>query len=86
MADRREGTKTSVFGTNGSINHDSTQFYDSKLYTELNNAVEAGEEINILPNETMKEIPNNSLHLMIKSPPYNVAMKAESAGKIGHLE
>ncbi len=31
------GTKTSSFGTNGRINHDSSKFYDSKLYKEFNN-------------------------------------------------
>lgn len=32
---RQNGTQTSAFGTNGRINHDSSKFYNSKLYTEL---------------------------------------------------
>jgi len=28
-------TKTSSFGTNGRINHDSSDFYNSKLYNEF---------------------------------------------------
>jgi site-specific DNA-methyltransferase (adenine-specific) len=81
---QKEGTKTSSFGTNGRINHDSSKFYDSKLYKELTNTVEVSEEVNQFPIEylnkiilsscdNMKEIPNNSLHLMITSPPYNVS-------------
>ncbi|MDR1956784.1 MAG: site-specific DNA-methyltransferase [Treponema sp.] len=84
MTNRREGTKTSSFGTNGRINHDSSKFYDSKLYKELLNPIEVSDEVNPFPKgylnniilgscENMKEIPNNSLHLMITSPPYNVS-------------
>jgi site-specific DNA-methyltransferase (adenine-specific) len=84
MGARRESTKTSSFGTNGRINHDASKFYDSKLYRELNNAVEVSGEVNHFPDEylnkiipgsseAMKEIPDNSLHLMITSPPYNVS-------------
>ncbi|MCF6147456.1 MAG: site-specific DNA-methyltransferase [Candidatus Kuenenia sp.] len=80
----REGTKTSSFGTNGRINHDSSKFYDSKLYKELNNGKEISKTVNEFPKELlntivhssceqMKEIPDNSLHLMITSPPYNVS-------------
>jgi len=80
----REGTKTSSFGTNGRINHDSSKFYDSKLYKELNNSKEISKTVNEFPKELlntivhssceqMKEIPDNSLHLMITSPPYNVS-------------
>jgi hypothetical protein len=28
----KEGTKSSSFGTNGRINHDSSKFYDSKVH------------------------------------------------------
>ena len=44
---RRNGTKTSSFGTPGRINHDSSEFYDSKLY--------AGKK----PLETIKIIENH---------------------------
>jgi site-specific DNA-methyltransferase (adenine-specific) len=84
MNTQKEGTRTSSFGTNGRINHDSSKFYDSKLYKELSNSVEVSDEVNQFPVEylnkiisgsceNMKEIPNNSLHLMITSPPYNVS-------------
>jgi site-specific DNA-methyltransferase (adenine-specific) len=78
------GTKTSSFGTNGRINHDSSKFYDSKLYKELEIKRSVSDSINSLPSQylnsiingsctSMNEIPDNSLHLMITSPPYNVS-------------
>lgn len=81
---KRNGTETSAFGTNGRINHDSTKFYDSKLYSMLDqNKVEDKTE-NPFPHEflnkiilgtaeNMGKLPNNSVHLMITSPPYNVS-------------
>ena len=86
---KREGTKTSAFGTKGRINHDSTKFYDSKLYKELNSKKEVSNHINEFPtnllnkiilgsSENMKEIPDNSLHLMITSPPYNVSKEYDN--------
>lgn len=81
---RREGTKTSSFGTNGRINHDSTKFYDSKLYKELKPERKIEDYESSVPkelentfiegsSEDMSIIPNNSIHLMITSPPYNVS-------------
>jgi site-specific DNA-methyltransferase (adenine-specific) len=80
----KKGTETSSFGTNGRINHDSTKFYNSKLYKELENNVKVSDIENILPkelenkillgsSENMSMIPDNSIHLMITSPPYNVS-------------
>lgn len=77
------GTKTSSFGSNGRINHDSSKFYNSKLYSTLETNQVINKSENIFPKEfenniihgnaeNMKELPDNSLHLMITSPPYNV--------------
>jgi len=79
-----KGTTTSSFGTNGRINHDSSKFYNSKLYKELRSNKSISKEVNKFPNELlntiilksaedMSIIPPNSLHLMITSPPYNVS-------------
>ena len=80
----KKGSKTSSFGTNARINHDSSTYYDSRLYSELpsNNSgealpdnefpVEYENEIILGSSEKMREIPDNSLHLMVTSPPYNV--------------
>lgn len=81
---RIKGTKSSAFGTSGRINHDSSKFYDSRLYKELENNKQINKETNVFPNEllnltilgsaeNMSMIPDNSLHLMITSPPYNVS-------------
>lgn len=80
----RIGTETSSFGTNGRINHDSTKFYNSKLYSSLETNIVEDKTEHALPQEfvnkiiygsaeNMKELPNNSVHLMITSPPYNVS-------------
>lgn len=87
------GTQTSAFGTNGRINHDSSKFYGSKLYKEIkSNNVDI--VINDFPKEllntiiensceNMKEIPDNSLHLMITSPPYNVSKEYDNDLSLG---
>ncbi|GLI54117.1 DNA-methyltransferase [Thermodesulfovibrio yellowstonii] len=79
----KKGTKTSAFGSPGRINHDSTPFYKSRLYEGL----QKEEQIKYIENpilpefldrifcktsENMEELPDNSVHLMITSPPYNV--------------
>lgn len=81
---RKNGTKTSSFGTPGRINHDSSKFYNSKLYQGLNqekknvkyieNPIEEKyiNKIFCKSSESMDELPDNSVHLMVTSPPYNV--------------
>lgn len=76
-------TKTSSFGVSARIGHDSSQFYNSKLYANLQIERRKIQDDNeILPqnlntifnhsSENMSELPNNSVHLMVTSPPYNV--------------
>jgi site-specific DNA-methyltransferase (adenine-specific) len=80
---KRKSTKTSSFGTPGRYGHDSSSFYSSKLYSQI----AKGEEIIYIENpiasqytnkiifsssENMAELPDNSIHLMVTSPPYNV--------------
>ncbi len=80
---RKAGTKTSAFGSPGRINHDSTSFYTSRLYERLpkeeiveyiENPVpsEFLDKIFCKTSEKMEELPDNSVHLMVTSPPYNV--------------
>ena len=80
---RKKGTQTSTFGTPGRINHDSSKFYSGKLYEGLNSDMKiVYSENQIQPenlnkifcktSEVMSEIPDNSVHLMVTSPPYNV--------------
>lgn len=81
---KKFGTTTSAFGTNGRVNHDSSKFYNSKLYSELGNSELMLDVENEIPKEyinqiilgsadNMQELPDNSVHLMITSPPYNVS-------------
>lgn len=84
MKPQKLGTQTSTFGVSQRVNHDSSKFYDSKLYADLKtiHKEEVYEEHHIQErylntiicrsSEAMKELPNKSVHLMITSPPYNV--------------
>ena len=80
---RKSGTKTSSFGSPGRINHDSTPFYTSRLYEGLPKEERVEYVENLVPSkfidkifckssEKMEELPDNSIHLMVTSPPYNV--------------
>ena len=79
----RTSTSTSSFGTSGRAGHDSSKFYASKLYEGLQPKQNGKEVENSVPpslqnrifqksSENMEELPDNSVHLMITSPPYNV--------------
>ncbi|MBN2374314.1 site-specific DNA-methyltransferase [bacterium] len=80
---KKKGTETSSFGTPGRINHDSTRFYKSRLYEGLRGVRDVRYIENIIPeknlnriycksSEKMDELPDNSVHFMVTSPPYNV--------------
>lgn len=80
---KRNGTETSSFGTSGRFNHDSSKFYSGKMYAKIDNSVLIIEKENIIDSyrvdkifpkssEKMEELPDNSVHLMVTSPPYNV--------------
>jgi site-specific DNA-methyltransferase (adenine-specific) len=79
----KKQTRTSAFGTSGRINHDARAFYAGRLYQDqpqekkvvfVENPVPKDTLNRIFPHtsEAMEEIPDNSLHLMVTSPPYNV--------------
>ena len=76
-------TKTSDFGVPGRISHDSSKFYSSRLYEELPKEKKVNyteneiskqnlNKIFFKSSENMEELPDNSVHLMVTSPPYNV--------------
>ncbi len=80
---KKLGTKTSSFGSPGRINHDASSFYASRLYEGLPKEKVVKYVENKLPNtllnkvfcktsEKMDELPDNCIHLMVTSPPYNV--------------
>ncbi len=83
MVRKNNGTKTSSFGSPGRISHDSSKFYKSRLYEGLPTEKEVEFVENKIPEENinkifnkssemMEELPDNSVHLMVTSPPYNV--------------
>jgi DNA modification methylase len=83
MKSKRKSTHTSAFGSPGRSGHDSSVFYAGKLYDHqlknqemdyIENPIPAGslDHIFFHSSETMTELPDCSVHLMVTSPPYNV--------------
>ncbi len=84
MSSRSERpTRTSAFGTKGRISHDSSRFYASRLYQNQPQADEKSPYVeHPLPPDVldqvvqgdsrhMRELPDQCVHLMVTSPPYN---------------
>ena len=79
-----KGTKTSTFGVGKREQHDSSLFYNSKLYgdVKINENLEEFENV-IDPkyldkvicadSKNLDFLPDSSVHLMVTSPPYNVS-------------
>jgi site-specific DNA-methyltransferase (adenine-specific) len=81
-----KGTRTSSFGSPGREGHDSTPFYSRRLYQDI--VLPKPSQADLMENEVPKEfldriilgdardvlkkLPDNCVHLMITSPPYNV--------------
>jgi site-specific DNA-methyltransferase (adenine-specific) len=83
MPSKRKTTRTSAFGSPGRAGHDSSSFYAGKLYdgqlqeqqsSYIEDPIppEALDQIYCHSAETMSELPDCSVHLMVTSPPYNV--------------
>jgi DNA modification methylase len=79
-----KSTSTSSFGSPGRISHDSSPFYNSRLYQGrltkdrveyIENPVpeEIVDQLYLKSSEDMSELPDHSVHLMVTSPPYNVS-------------
>ncbi|MBM4249152.1 MAG: site-specific DNA-methyltransferase [Euryarchaeota archaeon] len=79
---RRKGTRTSAFGSPGRICHDSSAFYGSRMYAGMKAAAPGAQAESAVPaevldrilcksSERMDELPGQSVHLMVTSPPYN---------------
>src|SRR3972149_5923152 len=78
---KSKNTSTSSFGSPGRQGHDSSAFYNGRLYTNQPHAKSEAyvenpiDEMDVIINHTseeMKELPDCSVHLMVTSPPYNV--------------
>jgi site-specific DNA-methyltransferase (adenine-specific) len=79
----KKKTCTSPFGSPGRISHDSSTFYAGRLYSQIPQEQEQDYVENEIPaaylnrifcksSTEMGELPDNSVHLMVTSPPYNV--------------
>src|SRR5512138_688743 len=86
MAKRKfsENTSTTSFGSPGREGHDASAFYQTRLYADQPQAESEAYVENPIPeldvifnhsSEAMEELPDNSVHLMVTSPPYNVGKK-----------
>ncbi len=76
-------TKTSSFGSPGRAGHDASAFYSARLYQDqpqangqdfVENSIQPEylDKIFGTSSERMAELPDDSVHLMVTSPPYNV--------------
>jgi DNA modification methylase len=84
---KRKSTATSAFGSPGREGHDSSAFYQTRLYADrlqvkseayIENPIAAVDVIYQSSCEDMKELPENSVHLMVTSPPYNVGKEYDN--------
>lgn len=82
-ARRRKGTKTSSFGVSKRESHDSSPFYSRRLYDDSKIEGPARYEerqipegfldgVHCLNSRDLSVLPDESVHLMVTSPPYNV--------------
>ena len=94
MTKQNRGTHTSAFGSPGRVSHDSSLFYASKLYDGLPTERQVEyKENSLLPEsldqifctsaEQMTAIPDQSIHLMVTSPPYNVGKSYDEDLSLG---
>lgn len=81
---KRNNTETSSFGAPGRSSHDASKFYGSRLYEDVQGERRVDYRENPLPadvanrlfcksSESMDELPDASVHLMVTSPPYNAS-------------
>lgn len=85
----RPGTRTSSYGSPGRASHDSSPFYRSRLYQDQPPDRKVSYQENAIPegilnrvfcssSEKMDALPDQSIHLMVTSPPYNVGKEYDS--------
>ncbi len=89
MNNKNKKTTTSSFGSPGRQSHDATPFYAGKLYKDQPREQVQDYIENIIPSESldqiicrsaekMGELPDQSIHLMVTSPPYNVGKEYDN--------
>ncbi|MFP3950785.1 MAG: DNA-methyltransferase [Candidatus Bathyarchaeia archaeon] len=87
-------TSTSDFGVSKRESHDSSVFYNRRLYENIRVDENIGEIHNEIPenllnsiilhdSKNMSILPDSSVHLMVTSPPYNVGKKYDDDLDLG---
>ncbi len=90
-------TETSEFGVGKREGHDSSKFYNRKLYEDLKLPKPTKEDLkeNSIPKEyldqivvgdareVLKDFPDRCIHLMVTSPPYNVGKEYDENLSLG---
>ena len=79
----KKRTQSSSFGVSNREGHDSSKYYNSRLYENVPKESEVGlpqafpedlkNQLFCQDARNMSQIPSNSVHHMITSPPYNVS-------------
>lgn len=94
---KRKKTRTWKFGVAGRESHDSSVFYSRKLYENSTFPKPDAKDLveNIVPPEfldkiikedaveALKKLPDNCVHLMVTSPPYNVGKEYDKDLTLG---
>jgi site-specific DNA-methyltransferase (adenine-specific) len=84
-----KGTKTSSFGVGKREQHDSSIFYNTKLYRDVDIDENIKETENLIDPQNLDQVfcmdsrnmsflPDSSIHLMVTSPPYNVSKEYDA--------
>lgn len=88
----KKGSKTSSFGISSRIRHDASQYYKARMNQDICDSAVQNNSIvceQLFPHEvenkiiqssavSMTAIPDNSVHLMVTSPPYNVTKEYDT--------
>jgi len=81
---KTQRSQTSRFGTGDKVNHDSSFFYAGRMYEQQPEEDKSSpyseipvpkavlDTIFTASSEVMHQLPDNSIHMMVTSPPYNV--------------
>ena len=79
---KRASTSTSSFGVSRREGHDSSRYYGSRLYDGIVSSRDVGKQQELPPtlantvihgDSRNLEIPDNCVHLVVTSPPYNAS-------------
>ena len=90
-------TSTRAFGTSNRIGHDTSDFYDRKVFSGNSESDKEKQSEQCLPKDrlnqiychtskSMTELPDRSVHLVVTSPPFNVGKEYDDDLSINEYE